>query len=113
MIKIFKFSAAFYLTQISLISHNIHCYRSYVPSGWQARAKRRAFCEICELCVKFNPLCEAILVRLPCAFSLSASEITNPSVEHRRSGALTDVEAERELLARAVPRGGGVIGPGM
>ena len=31
----------------------------------QARAKRRAICEIREICVKFNHLCENILVRLP------------------------------------------------
>ena len=31
----------------------------------QARAKRRAVCEIREICVKLNHLCEVILMRLP------------------------------------------------
>ena len=31
----------------------------------QARAKRRAICEICEICVKISHLCENVLMRLP------------------------------------------------
>lgn len=39
--------------------------RVYTRQCGQARAKRRAFREICEICVKLNHLCEDILALLP------------------------------------------------